>query len=80
MNLKDLLENVIDEAMADEKELIDTDKLPSALVIAKRIETLTQALIRCQQWHHGDNWRDGDTEQRAAWEDHLQTINNALNK
>lgn len=46
----------------------------------KRIETLTQALIRCQQWHHGNKWRDGDTEQRAAWEDHLQTINNALNK
>lgn len=44
MNLKDTLESLIAQTMADEQELIPTHELPAAKVIAQRIEALEKAL------------------------------------
>ena len=49
-----------------------------ALKAEEQIEMLRDALQQCKRWHQGDKWRDGDTEQREAWEGHLRVINNAL--
>lgn len=52
-NLKQLLENVIAEAINDPQESIPTDKLPSAIVIAERITKLEEALADLlSAWQH----------------------------
>ena len=53
--------------------LLDYDKAQQ-----EQIEILREALKQCERWHHGDKWRDGDTEQREAWEGHLRVIKKAL--
>lgn len=57
MNLQELLNGVIAEAIADDRELIPTDKLPSALIIAARIEELESALQDILGAHANDNIR-----------------------
>lgn len=47
MNLKDTLESLIAQAMADDQELIPVHELPAAKVIAQRIEALEKALKDC---------------------------------
>jgi hypothetical protein len=42
--------------------------------------TVLQALIEAKRWHQGDCWRDGAPVQRAAWEDHMQLLNAAIDK
>lgn len=51
-----------------------TRPIPAADVNAGLVEALEAA----KRWHQGDKWRDGDSTERAAWEDHLAVINTAL--
>ena len=47
----------------------------NARLIAAAPELL-EACEKALHWHHGDKWRDGDSQQRAAWEfmrDRLQS-------
>lgn len=63
MNLKTILESLIAQAMEDEQELIATDKLPAALILAgcfKELQDALQELYDYAQNEQGRSSYDGD--------------------
>lgn len=40
--------------------------------------TVLDVLLQAKRWHQGDHWREGSPAQRAAWEDHMNALNGAI--
>lgn len=41
-------------------------------------DKLREALEKARKWHNGDKWRNGNAEERAAWEAHRDLLDEAL--
>lgn len=41
-------------------------------------DKLRDALEKARQWHNGDKWRNGNAEERAAWEAHRDLLDEAI--
>lgn len=80
MNLKDTLESLIVQAMADEQELIPTHELPAAKVIAQRIEALEKALqklISASNFKDACNVAGNHDKLNFAYEQYYNTLDEA---
>lgn len=42
------------------------------------LKACVEALEKARQWHNGDKWREGNEEERAAWEAHRDLLDEAL--